>query len=293
MLVGLLALPILAILYILAQRRRSRYALRYSNLSLLRDVATGFPTWRRHLPPAFFLLGVGFLLFALARPQFVIPVPKQRSTVMLVIDVSRSMEATDIKPNRMDAAKEAAKTFVKQLPPTTKVGVVSFAGIASLAVFPTDDHKAVEAGIDALYTADATAIGDGLLTGLGTPPRGARIPNDSFGNTPPGGAPGAAPGPSGTPGPGEKPVFEPPDVIVLLSDGASNRGRSPIDAAFQAKDMKVKVYTIGVGTEGAILEYQGRRIRVDIDEATLRDIADITEAEYFNATSAQDLSNVY
>jgi Ca-activated chloride channel family protein len=297
MLIGLVALPILIALYFLAQRRRSRYALRFSNLGLLREVATGFPTWQRHIPPVFFLFGIAFLLFALARPQFVIPVPKQRATVILAIDVSRSMDATDIKPTRLDAAKEAAKTFVKQLPKDTVVGVVSFAGFATLAVAPTDDHKAVEQGIDALYSADATAIGDGLLTALGTPPRGARLPSDSFNGNPPNG--GAAPGgrnganPSGTPSPADKPIFDPPDVIVLMSDGASNRGRSPIDAAFQAKDMKVPVYVIGVGTEGAILEYQGRRIRVDLDEATLKDIADITGAEYFNATTAQDLSSIY
>jgi Ca-activated chloride channel family protein len=290
LLVGLLLVPAFVVAYVLTQRRRSRYALRYSNLVLLREVATAFPTWQRHIPPAFFLAGTGLLVAALARPQLVIPVPTEKATVMLAIDISRSMEATDIKPTRLDAAKEAAKAFVKQLPGNTRVGLVSFAGFATLAVYPTDDHKAVEKAIDALYSADATAIGDGLLTALGVPPRGARVEDDGSGSTP--GARGG-PSPPTSPAGGDKPIFDPPDVIVLMSDGASNRGRSPIDAAFQAKDMKVKVHVIGIGTEGAILEFQGRRIRVDLDEATLKDIADITGGEYFNATTAKDLSKIY
>lgn len=292
MLAGLLVLPLLILLYLLAQRRRSRYALRFSNLGLLREVAVAFPNWRRHVPPVFYLGAVSFLIVALARPQLVIPVPTQKATVILAIDVSRSMEATDIKPNRLDAAKEAAKSFVKQLPDTTKVGIVSFSGIASLVVAPTTDHKAAELGIDSLFDADATAIGDGLLTALGTPPRGAQLPSDT-GPAGPGSNPGGGSRPSTQPATPDKPVFEPPDVVVLLSDGASNRGHSPTDAAFQAKDMKIKVYTVGIGTEGAILDYQGRRIRVDLDEATLKDIANITGAEYFNATNAQDLSKIY
>jgi Ca-activated chloride channel family protein len=303
-LAGLLVLPILGVLYILAQRRRGRYARRFGNPALLGDVVTASPGGRRHVAPTFYLLGAGLLIAALARPELVIPVPKDQATVVLAIDVSRSMEATDVQPTRIEAAKEAAKAFVEQLPTDARVGVVSFSGVASLVVAPTDDHTAVERGIDSLRSGDATAIGDGLLTALGTPPLRSGPPGGAGGR--PGGRPGNPGGTGGTGGTGgaggaspapasgtSAPLFPPPDVVVLLSDGASNRGASTIDAANQAKDMGVKVYTVGVGTVGAVVQIQGRRTRVDLDETVLRNIAGITGGEYLNATNSEDLSAIY
>jgi Ca-activated chloride channel family protein len=285
MLLGLLALPALVLIYLRAQRRRPHYARAFRNPALLRDVATAVPTRLRHIAPACFLLGLGALLVALARPELVIPVPTEQSTVMLVIDTSRSMEATDVQPTRLAAAKVAAKKFLGEVPSQARVGVVGFTGIATIVVAPTEDHLAVARGIDSLYGGSGTAIGDGLLTGLGRPPRPT---------SPAGRVAGAGPAPSGAPlAPASAPVFDPPDVIVLLSDGASNRGVPPAEAALVAKDMNVKVYTIGVGTAGGPRSVRGPGGNSDLDERTLRGIADVTQGQYFNASSAEDLSAIY
>jgi Ca-activated chloride channel family protein len=242
------------------------------------------------VPAAFFLTSVALLLLALARPQLVLPVPTQLSTVMLAIDVSRSMDATDLRPTRLDAAKTAAKDFVGRLPAGTKVGVVAFSGSASTVVPPTADRTAVDRGIDRLTVANGTAIGDGLLVAIGEAP--VRIGSIPIA------LPGTGRGPNGSaPAPAAPPATSrdaaTPEVVVLLSDGVSNQGASTTDAASRAKDLGVRVYTVGVGTVGGVINYQGQQTRVDLDETALRQIAETTGGRYFNATSAGDLSAIY
>lgn len=286
-LLGLLIVPLLVAAYVLLQRRRNRYAVRFTNLALLKEVAPRAPGWRRHIPAAFFLVAVTAMILALARPQLEVPVPVEQSYVMLAIDTSRSMEANDMQPTRMEAAKEAAKQFVGSLPKTARVGVVSFSDRAVINLPPTDDHKIVIETIDKLGTQAATAIGEGIVASLSVLPGGElsqQRPADPN-------APGRPPTSGAQP---QRPAQNVPSTIVLLSDGASNRGVSPLQAAREAKERNVKVYTIGIGTrEGGTVMSGGQLLRVYLDEATLRRIAEITEAEYFFAPNERDLTRVY
>ena len=287
-LLGLLLVPLLVAVYVLLQQRRNRYAVRFTNLALLREVAPRAPGWRRHVPAALFLLALTAMLIALARPHLEVPVPVEQSYVMLAIDVSRSMEATDMQPTRIEAAKEAAKQFVGSLPRSARVGVVSFSDRAVINLPPTDDHKIVIETIDKLGTQAATAIGDGIIASLSVLPGGELVQQQR----PDGNARPTTP----NPGRGNQPAPRPatPGTIVLLSDGASNRGVSPLQAAREAKERNVKVFTVGIGTrEGGTVMSGGQVLRVYLDEATLRRIAEITEAEYFFAPNERDLSRIY
>ncbi|MCS6802884.1 MAG: VWA domain-containing protein [Chloroflexota bacterium] len=286
-LLGLLVIPLLIATYILLQRRRTRYAVRFTNLALLKEVAPRAPGWRRHIPAALFLLAVTAMILALARPHLEVPVPIEQSYVMLAIDTSRSMEANDMQPTRMEAAKEAAKQFVSSLPKTARVGVVSFSDRAVINLPPTDDHKIVIETIDKLGTQAATAIGEGIMASLSVLP-GGELAQQRPGNP---SSPANPPSRGGQP---QRPPANVPSTIVLLSDGASNRGISPLQAAREAKERNVKVYTIGIGTrEGGTVISGGQVLRVYLDEATLRRIAEITEAEYFFAPNERDLARVY
>ena len=166
MLWSLLAIPVLIVLYILAQRRRQRYALRYASLSLVKEALGRGPGWRRHLPPALFLVGLTVMLIALARPMSVVTLPSDEGTVILTMDVSGSMRADDLKPNRLEAAKAAARSFVEKQRPGVKIGVVSFSDNAFLVQAPTKDKEAVVASINRLTPQRGTAIGSALLTSL-------------------------------------------------------------------------------------------------------------------------------
>ncbi|MFN8534909.1 MAG: VWA domain-containing protein [Dehalococcoidia bacterium] len=292
-LLGLLVVPVLIALYVLLQRRRNRYAVRFTNLALLKEVAPRAPGWRRHVPAAFFLIAVTAMILALARPQLEVPVPVEQSYVMLAIDTSRSMEANDLQPTRMDAAKEAAKQFVGALPKSARVGVVSFSDRAVINLPPTEDHQIVIETIDKLGTQAATSIGEGIVASLSVLPGGELAQQRPS-------APGQPAAPTATrPGQGgqQAPRTASPSIpstIVLLSDGASNRGISPLQAAREAKERNVKVYTIGIGTrEGGTVMSGGQMLRVYLDEATLKRVAEMTEAEYFFAPTERDLNKVY
>jgi Ca-activated chloride channel family protein len=288
-LIGLLVVPLLIAVYVLLQRRRNRYAVRFTNLALLKEVAPRAPGWRRHVPAALFLVAVTAMIVALARPQLEVPVPVEQSYVMLAIDTSRSMEANDLQPTRIDAAKEAAKQFVGALPKTARVGVVSFSDRAVINLPPTDDHKIAIETIDKLGTQAATAIGEGIIASLSVLPGGELSQQRPTAPNAPGNSQPPRQG-SGT----QRPTPNVPSTIVLLSDGASNRGVSPLQAAREAKERNVKVYTIGIGTrEGGTVMSGGQLLRVYLDEATLRRIAEMTDAEYFFAPSERDLSRVY
>ncbi|HEV8229925.1 MAG TPA: VWA domain-containing protein [Candidatus Limnocylindria bacterium] len=287
-----LTVPILAALYVWAQRRRQKYALRYASLSLVREALGRGPGIRRHIPPALFLAAIFFMTVALARPVTVVTVPAQEGTVILAIDVSGSMQAEDLKPNRMEAAKEAAKAFVLRQGEDVKVGIVSFSGDASLVQSPTTDRQLVVQAINRLRPQRATAIGRGILTSLD-----AIFENDE--EIPPsvqalqrleqsGGQqrPAATPPPGGT--------LNAPATIILLSDGQNNQFPAPLQIIDAAISRGIRVYTVGVGSaEGTILRLQGRAIRTRLDEATLKQIAELTDAEYFNASSEKDLRAVY
>jgi len=287
-----LVVPILVGLYIWAQRRRQKYALRYASLSLVKEAMGRGPGVRRHVPPALFLAAMFFMTAALARPVMVVTAPAQEGTVILAIDVSGSMQAEDLKPNRMEAAKEAAKAFVARQGENVSIGVVSFSGDASLVQSPTTDKDLVTKAIDRLRPQRATAIGRGILTSLdaifendeGTLPSVealARLDQSGGQARPP-----ATPPPGGT--------LNAPATIVLLSDGQNNQFPAPLQIIDEAISRGVRVYTVGVGSaEGTILRLQGRQIRTRLDEATLKQIAQMTDAEYYNASNASDLRAVY
>jgi len=288
----LVAVPVLLGLYIWSQRRRRKYALRYASLSLVKEALGRGPGIRRHIPPALYLLSVAFMLFALARPITVVKVPSQEGTVILAIDVSGSMRATDIKPDRITAAKEAAKAFVEKQGDSVKIGVVSFATDASIVQAPTLDHDLVLAAIDRLRLQRATAIGRAILTSLDAiwEDSGSEGDQPSAVLTQPQN-PNAPQTPAKTAVPGAAKASA---SIILLTDGQNNQFPPPLAIVDQAISRGIRVYTVGVGTPaGAVLSLEGRSIRTALDETTLKQIADDTDAQYFLATSDADLKKVY
>jgi Ca-activated chloride channel homolog len=288
----LVAVPVLLGLYIWSQRRRRKYALRYASLSLVKEALGRGPGIRRHIPPALYLLSVAFMLFALARPITVVKVPSQEGTVILAIDVSMSMRATDIKPDRITAAKEAAKAFVEKQGDSVKIGVVSFASDASIVQAPTLDHDLVLEAIDRLRLQRATAIGRAVLTSLDAiwEDEGSEGDQPSAVLTQPQN-PNAPQTPAKTAVPGAAKASA---SIILLTDGQNNQFPPPLAIIDQAIPRGIRVYTVGVGTPaGAVLSLEGRSIRTALDETTLKQIAEDTDAQYFLATSDADLKKVY
>jgi len=274
---SLALVPIMLGLYVLAQRRRRAYAVRFTNLALLREVVGRRPGVRRHIPPLFFLLGLVALLVSLARPSAVIAVPRDESDVMLAIDVSGSMAASDLRPTRMDAARQAAETFVQSLPADTRVGLVSFNNRAQLDAPLTRDHAAVLSAIKRLQAGGGTAIGDGLGLAIDAIQRGADDTSAPSGTTA-SQATGSETRRGGT--------------IVLLSDGASSVGQPPEQAANRAVAAGVTVQTVGIRQRNSGARVNGN-IPVDLDERTLQQIARTTGGEYFYAAQSTDLQKIY
>ncbi len=275
-----LLVPVLAAGYIWMLRRPSRERVRYPSLDLVARAAAAGGQWRRHVPAVLYLLTLCAVVFTVARPVAPVPVPDNKTAVMLSIDVSRSMMAHDVVPTRLEAAKKAAVEFVHSLPRGAKVGLVSFSSYATLVTPPTDDHDRVVQAINSLNLEFATAIGDGLLEAVYALPGRQKPEGGLLPGTPP-------PPPSGA-------DQLPPATVVLLSDGQSNRGTPPEDAATVARLLRVKVYTIGLGSpEGTFLELGGRSIFVRLDEETLKEIAEVTGGEYWRVSSARELSRVY
>jgi len=279
-----LLVPLLVWAYVWILRRPPRERMTYSTLDLVAKAAEAGGRWRRHVPAAFYLATLCAVIFTVARPQAPVPIPDNRTVVMMSIDVSRSMMATDVPPDRLDAAKAAAVKFVQALPADTKVGVVSFSSYATLVTPPTADHDRVTAAINNLDLEFATAIGDGLLEAVYALPGRPRLTNsfDRYGS------------PTLPTVPPVDTDQLPPATVVLLSDGQSNRGVPPEQASAVAKQYKVKVYTIGLGRpEGTFLELGGHSIFVRLDEETLKGIADETGGTYQRVTTAGDLNRVY
>lgn len=266
LLLGVLAL---AVGYLMAQRRRSRYAVRFTNLRLLDRVAPNRPTWRRHLPAGLFLAMLALLVVGFARPSAEVRVPRERATVVVAVDVSTSMLATDVDPDRLTAAKQAAGRFVDGLPDEFNVGLVAFAGSAVVLVPPGTDRKALHEGIDRLAEGSTgvqgTAIGEAISTSLG-----AVKGLDSQ----------AAKNP-------------PPARIIVLSDGANTSGMDPMESAANAVSAKVPVHTISFGTPSGFVDRGGRPIQVPVDGVTLKAVAEETGGKFHEAGSSQELRAVY
>jgi Ca-activated chloride channel family protein len=291
-------IPLLIAAYIWAQRRRARFALRYSSLSLVKEAMGKGPGIRRHIPPLLFLLGIAAMLVALARPVAVATLPQQEGTVMLAIDVSGSMRADDMKPSRLEAAKAAARAFIAKQSPNTRIGIVAFSTIAALVQAPTTDRAAALAAVDRLMHERRTAVGSAILTSLDA--IFEKPTTDDMPMSKP--ALSSAPAPKTTLSSGPTPTPTPvprgthvPAIIILLTDGQSNTGPSPLVAAQQAADRGVRVFTIGAGTvQGATLQGMGGSgFRTVLDEKALRQVAEITDAEYFHASNEQALIAIY
>jgi Ca-activated chloride channel family protein len=264
-LLALLPVVTVAAVYVWRQFRRRQYAMRFTNVDLLRTLAPKGLGWRRHVSAAAFLLSLFILASAMARPSVDKEEPLERATVMLAIDVSLSMEADDVAPNRIEAAQEAAKAFVKELPPTYNLGLVSFAKSANVLVSPTKDRSEVITAIDGLTLAEATATGEAVFTSL-----------DAIRSVPADGADGA-----------------PPARIVLLSDGYRTSGRSIEDAANAASSANVPVSTIAFGTDTGVVDIRGNLQRVPVDRLSLQQLAEKTKGFFYEAASVSELKKVY
>ncbi len=311
----LASLPVLALVYMLMVWRRGRVGRRYINLEIVGELAgagaggggniagqwagasrtpSRLARWRRHIPPVLTLLALGALIFAISRPQAVILLPSKVETIMLAIDNSGSMRATDVKPTRMGAAQAAAKAFMEDQPRQMRVGVV---GVAAAAVVqtPTTNREDVAQAIDRLQPQRGTALGSGIIISLATLLPGQGI--DVAKLTGEGQPPPTTVGPPKPPEP-KKPVVPSGSntalAIVLVTDGQSNTGPDPIKAAEIAAEHGVRVFTVGIGTpEGTTLSVDGFSLRVRLDEDQLKKIATTTNGEYFRASSATDLGKIY
>ncbi len=264
----LLVVAALAAVYVVLQLRRKKYVARFSNVALLASVAPRRPGWRRHLTFALLLISLAVLSIGVAHPSGDVKVPRDRATVMLAIDVSLSMQATDVLPSRIEAAQTAAKEFVDELPPRINVGLVKFGGEASVVVPPTIDRDSVKVAIDGLQLQDSTAIGEAVFTCLDS------ITTFSKATT----------------AKNDQPA---PARIVLMSDGASNKGRRVTDAEQAALKASVPVSTIAFGTDYGTVTIDGEQVPVQADKQTLQDLADTTHGSFHTAASAQELQGVY
>jgi Ca-activated chloride channel family protein len=264
-LLALALLPAFALIYVSMQRRRKAYAVRFTNLALLRDVVGKAPGIRRHVPPVLFLIGLTALLISLARPSLVMAVPKAESDVVLVVDVSGSMAATDLQPTRLGAATNAAKNLIETLPDGARVGVVSFSQGANVVAPLSTDRGQAERALDGLKANGGTAIGDGLNAALSLL---SQQPADPQGGTSSAGR------------------------VILLSDGENSFGQTPSSVTARAAQQGVQVDTVGIGQRG-VPAYLNRQTAVGLDETTLKNIADATGGRYFYASDADQLKDIY
>jgi Ca-activated chloride channel family protein len=274
LLAGLILLPLAALAYAALQRRRRRESEAFSSPALLPNLLTARPGWRRHVPPALLLLSLAALILALARPQRTVAAPQRAATVMMVTDVSGSMNATDVEPDRLTAARKAAEKLTDELPQPLRLGLVSFSDAPAVLVPPTTERPTVKRGLEQLRAEGGTAMGLGLQRGLEI----ARTP---------------VPDASGT---GTRRL---PAILVLLSDGKDTVGGvSPLDIAEQARAAGVRIYTIALGTPDGEVEVRDpfgftQRIRVPPDTETLKEIARISGGRFFSADDADKLESIY
>jgi Ca-activated chloride channel family protein len=290
---SLLLLPALVVAYLALLARRKRNTVTLASLALVRQALGPGPGWRRHLPPLLMLAAVAVGLLASARPTARLQLPSQQETIVLAMDVSGSMRATDVQPNRLVASQEAAKAFVAGLPRNVRIGVVSFAGTAAVVQAPTLSREDVVAAIDRFQLQRGTAIGSGLVLSLATlfPDEGIDLSQIT----------GARAMPAAAGEDKARPPFTPVEpgsyasaAVILLTDGQRTVGPDPMEAARMAAEHGVRVYTVGVGTKaGEVIGFEGWSMRVRLDEDTLKNIANTTRANYFYAGTAEDLKQVY
>lgn len=288
MLLSLVLIPLLIGIYISLQQRRRQLSANFGSLGLPQSSKNRQPGFRRHVPMAFYTLGLAILAFGLARPQAVVALPKQEGTIILAFDVSGSMAADDIKPTRLEAAKVAALGFVKKQPIYVQIGVVAFSDNGLTIQVPTNDPNAIQAAISRMKPQTGTSVAQGILASLNTiavTNAGGGPPSEVYSNllvTP---TPTPTPVPRGT---------YTPAVIILLSDGENNEAPDPLQAAQLAVDRGVRIYTVGIGSpQGTTVHINGFSLHTQLYEDALRQISQLTGGVYYNAQSAQDLINVY
>jgi Ca-activated chloride channel family protein len=322
----LLLVPAAAAAYVWMLRRKKAAAAKWANLAMVREAMGGKSSFRRHVPPLLLLGSLALMLTAAARPNAVLTLASRRATIMLAMDVSGSMRAADVDPNRISAAQAAAKTFIKGEPRNVRIGIVAFAGTAFLVQSPTNNRDDLNAAIDRFELQRGTAVGSGILVSLQSlfPDENIDLPGfrggfggyGGYGSTFGGygggyGGYGGYGGGYGNPDPspldksqpkgGKKPPGPPvppgsntADLIIVMTDGQTNAGADPIDAARMAANHGVRVFTVGFGsTEGADVGFGGRFMRAQLDEEALKQIADMTKGQYFRATNSIELKKIY
>jgi Ca-activated chloride channel homolog len=293
----LLIVPVLVAAYVFLLRRKKTAALRYASLSMVKEAMGPGHRFRRHIPPLLFLVALIVMIVAIARPAAIITLPSQHQTIILAMDVSGSMRAMDVQPDRISAAQAAAKAFVADQPSSVRIGVVSFAATASVVQPPTHNREDIIAAIDRFQLQRGTAIGSGIIVSLATifPEAGIDVSSLIYGRDTPRGVP------LDQAHKGEKPAFTPVPpgsytsaAIILLTDGQRTTGPDSIEAARMAADRGVRIFTVGIGTtNGETIGFEGWSMRVRLDEETLKTIANMTRGEYFYAGTATDLKKVY
>jgi Ca-activated chloride channel family protein len=278
-LLALLVVPVALAAYLLLQRRRMRYGIRFTNLEVLAAVAGERRPWRRYVPPALFLLALAALALGMARPQISTTVPREDATIVLLVDTSGSMFAEDVKPTRLEAARQAITRFLERLPDRYRVGMVSFSGEANVVAPPTEDRELVRTSLTYLFPERGTAVGDGLSRAVAL------------------GRQAVAPGTAGAGAAGRE--DDELVAILMLSDGAQTTGfLSPLDGARRARQARIPVYTIALGTPDGVIELDfgggvERVIPVPPDPETMRRIARMTGGEFHDAPDAEALGAVY
>lgn len=295
----LLLAPLLVLFYLWLLKRKKKTALRYASLSIVREAMGTSQSLKRHLPPALFLLALLALILAAARPMAVISLPSQQETIILAMDVSGSMRATDVQPNRLVAAQNAAKSFIADLPRNVRVGIVAFAGTAQVVQPATLSREDLVVAIDKFQLQRATAIGSAIVVSLAElfPDAGIDVGAMTYGRERPR---GIALDKAGSEKEAKKefvpvaPGSYTSAAIILLTDGQRTTGVDTLEAAKMAADRGVRVYTVGVGTvDGETIGFEGWSMRVRLDEETLKAVATRTQAEYFYAGTAENLKKVY
>ena len=263
----LLVIPLLIVAYIIAMHRKNRRGMRFTNTSMLDVVVPKQSQWRRHLAVALSLLSLITLTAAFAQPKTQVDVPRERATIVVVIDASLSMEATDVQPNRLAAAKQAAVAFVESLPEKYNVAVVSMSGNPNILVPPTLAHNTVENAINTITLQESTAIGESIITAMRALEQAPKDPAN--------------------------PDAIAPGAIVMLSDGTNTAGRAPQQAAAEARAAKVPIYTIAYGTENGYVDLDGKREPVPVDHELMKQIAEASGGQYFSAATSDQLKTVY
>ncbi len=278
---SLVIIPLLILLYLRMQKRRSQYAVRYGSLGLIQQASGREVGPRRHIPALLFLIGLTILFVALARPQMVMGLPKVEGIVILAFDVSGSMSAEDFEPTRLEAAKSVAKDFVARQPSTVQVGVVAFSESGFSVQLPSNDQAAILASIDRLQPQRGTSLASGIIVSLNTIATMTGQDQILSADSQP-----VAPAP--------KAAANKSAVIVLLTDGENNSNPDPLAAAQFAADRGVRIHTIAIGSvEGINLEVNGFTVHTKVDEAALQKIAQVTDGLYFNAKTEKDLRQIY